>query len=106
VSGTGLGYVDRKIMAIYLLMDSVRAEAEGYMKSTAPWKDRTGMARQNLKATIEYDKNKIRLILSHGVPYGYYLEYSRGGKYAILNPTKEIYVERIKKLIKELFREK
>ena len=36
---------------------------------------------------VEQDDSKVALVLSHGVPYGKYLELSNGGRYAIVGPT-------------------
>ena len=57
------------------------------MKREAPWTDRRGAARQQLLAEVEQDDDKIALVLSHGVPYGKFLELSNGGRYAIIGPT-------------------
>lgn len=59
----------------------------GQMKQEAPWTDRTGAARRQLLAEVEQDAQKVALVLSHGVPYGKYLELSNGGRYAIIGPT-------------------
>ena len=57
------------------------------MKQEASWQDRTGAARRQLLAEVEQDEQKVALVLSHGVPYGKYLELSNGGRYAIIGPT-------------------
>ena len=57
------------------------------MKREAPWTDQTGAARRQLLAEVEQDDDKIALVLSHGVPYGKFLELSNGGRYAIIGPT-------------------
>lgn len=60
------------------------------MRDNAPWTDRTGNARNGLKA--EHQKQEMRwhqLTLSHSVPYGIWLEVRWSGRYAILNPTLE-----------------
>lgn len=59
----------------------------GQMKREAPWTDQTGRARRALLAEVEQDDSKVALVLSHGVPYGKYLELSNGGRYAIVGPT-------------------
>ena len=86
-------------MAISKLGDRVKTHAlvpylerqadmlRGQMKREAPWTDRTGAARRALLAEVEQDVNRVSLVLSHGVPYGKYLELSNGGRYAIVGPT-------------------
>lgn len=58
-------------------------ELERYMKINAPWQDRTGKARQGLKAeyfeetTISLNSDlNVGVRLEHGVPYGVFLEYN------------------------------
>lgn len=60
---------------------------EGYMKNNRPWTDRTGNARRGLKVVTTISTDELTLRLWHTVAYGIYLEYSRAGRYAILNPT-------------------
>lgn len=56
-------------------------------KENAPWKDRTGNARQSLYARVEREGDQVYLYLSHGVDYGIYLEVSKAGRNAIIWPT-------------------
>ena len=64
-------------------------DLERYMKANRPWRDRTGAARAGLSAKVTSSRmNYVQTIeLTHGVPYGVYLEYSMGRRYAILEPT-------------------
>lgn len=70
-------------------------ELESYMKSNAPWNDRTGDARRGLKAEyterfkkgVESEPTVLTIKLSHKVDYGVYLEYAMGLRFAILEPT-------------------
>lgn len=66
-------------------------QLESAMKSNAPWNDRTGAARANLKATYTGGGTLYRVELTHGVPYGKFLEF--GTIYMsprpILRPTLE-----------------
>lgn len=55
-------------------------EMEAWAKANAPWQDRTGAARQGLHATVD----GTTITLSHGVPYGLWLEVANGGRYAII----------------------
>lgn len=68
----------------------VRYEApkvESYAKIHAPWTDRSGNARQTLQAVTEHQPLKHSIILSHGMPYGIWLEVKNEGEYAIIEPT-------------------
>lgn len=62
----------------------VAPEIESFMRSNAPWEDRTGNARSGLKAKVAVSKDKVAIILYHSVPYGVYLEVRWGGKYGII----------------------
>lgn len=68
--------------------DSMVPVAESYMRTNAPWTDRTGNARNGLRAKHE-DKpmESHELILYHTVPYGIWLEVRWSGKYAIIAPS-------------------
>lgn len=64
-------------------------ELEDYMKSHHPWRNRTGAAERGLSAKLSSSRMKYvqTIQLSHGVPYGVYLEYSMGRRFAIIEPT-------------------
>lgn len=59
------------------------------MKTYHPWQNRTGAAEAGLSARlISSPKDYSQTIrLAHGVPYGIYLEYSMGKRFAIIEPT-------------------
>jgi hypothetical protein len=61
--------------------------AESYMKTNALWTDRTGAARNGLRAETQISTNKVAIIMYHSVPYGVFLEVRWGGKYAIIEKT-------------------
>jgi len=64
---------------------------EQYMKANAPWKDRTGLARDGLKAVVVHrDKDgSSDISLGHSMFYGIFLEDKTYGgiSYAIILPT-------------------
>lgn len=64
-------------------------DLERYMKANHPWKNRTGAAEAGLSAKLISSKKKYvqSIELSHGVPYGVYLEYAMEKRFAILEPT-------------------
>ena len=68
--------------------DTMVPVAETYMRTNAPWTDRTGNARNGLKA--HHDAKPMEsheLILFHTMPYGIWLEVRWSGRYAIIAPT-------------------
>lgn len=60
---------------------------EEYMKSNAPWTDRTGNARGGLKADPFAQDHKFGVVYYHQVPYGIWLEVKHSGEYSIITPT-------------------
>lgn len=60
---------------------------ENYAKNNRPWTDRTGHARQRLSGYVEKNPDNIRIYISHGVEYGFWLEYSHEKRFAILQKT-------------------
>lgn len=95
-------YGDRVMVAVKALADMIATQAQNDMRRNAPWTDRTGNARSGLFSLAERAAHEIVIIhFSHGhtVHYGKYLELSRSGRYAIIQPTMErIYPEVIRQL--------
>jgi hypothetical protein len=58
-----------------------------YARQNAPWTDRTSNARNGLFTTVQHDAKTFVLTLSHGVPYGIWLEVRFSGRFAIIRPT-------------------
>lgn len=73
--------------ALVNYLESKGPEIVAQMKREAPWQDRTGLARRELRHGIEIDGTKVTLYLITGAPYGMYLELRWGGRYAIVSPT-------------------
>lgn len=67
--------------------------SETYAKSKAKWTDRTGNARGSLTGTYEArigrDSARFEITISHGMPYGIWLELRYNAKFAIINKTVE-----------------
>jgi hypothetical protein len=63
------------------------AAAEARMKVSAPWTNRTGAARASLSVSADAGATSVTLTYSHGVFYGIYLEFSNGGRYAVVGPS-------------------
>lgn len=70
-------------------MDSIANSMEQYAKQNAPWTDNTGDARAGIKSVVIEDTRNFvwTIYLGHSVSYGFYLEHSNGGMYAIIEPT-------------------
>ena len=87
-----------------MVMDFFSPRVESHAKTHAPWKDRTGNARNGLTATRESEQRKESIVLSHGMPYGIWLEVRHEGRFAIINPTIEDQGHELMGLISGLFR--
>lgn len=68
-------------------MKSAMAGAESQSKQTAPWKDRTGNARNSIFGYSNDEGAKIVGYHGIGMFYGVYLELSNQGKYRVIWPT-------------------
>jgi hypothetical protein len=66
------------------IVDYQGAQAVGWMKTNAPWTDRTGNARNTLGAYGLHARDFHEIHLHGGVPYQIWLEVRWGGKYSII----------------------
>lgn len=74
------------------------AEAEQWMKETAPWTDRTGNARAGLHVEVTQAPAVLaELTFAHGedVPYGIWLEIANQGRFAIIAPAVDYWGSRL-----------
>lgn len=78
------GMKDKHKQAMVLSARYVATQSESFMRSNAPWTDRTGNARSGLRAKVVSSGDKVAIVLHHSVPYGPYLEVRFGGKYGII----------------------
>lgn len=66
-------------------------QAAIWMKSNAPWQDRTGRARAGLRVDVLESPGVLaELVFTHGedIPYSVWLEIgNQGGRYAIIAPA-------------------
>jgi len=84
---------------IGLLVDYYAPRTQSYARSNAPWKDRTGNARNGLFADATHGHDLHEIVLRHSVPYGIWLEVRFEGKYAIIVPTiKHMFPELMKSM--------
>lgn len=58
-----------------------------WMKTNAPWTDRTSAARNGLHATPRFSSSRFELLLAHAVSYGIWLEVANSGRYQIILPA-------------------
>lgn len=73
--------------AIRATMELQARRSETWMRTNAPWTDRTTNARNGLFATVQDSEfDAWLLVVSHGVDYGIWLEVIESGKYAIVRP--------------------
>lgn len=72
-------------IAVYLKAQETRVQNSA--RRNAPWKDRTGNARNGLFAQYSGSLDRHEIRLYHTVPYGIWLEVRWEGKYAIIVPT-------------------
>lgn len=73
------------------------AEIENQEKRNAPWTDRTGNARNTIYAFSERDGDNIEIFTGIGIEYGKYLEVSNQKKFAIIKPTVDEFLPKIKR---------
>lgn len=74
--------------AIVAAIEFHATRAEGDLRRNAPWTDRSSNARGGLFTATEHVPYRAhRIILSHTVPYGIWLEIRHSGKYAVILPT-------------------
>lgn len=80
------------------------AEAERDAKSSAPWTDRTGHARQSIAGQAPYKKEDIvKGYLSIGVYYGKFLELANMGRYRVVWPTIERAATKVPNFISQAY---
>lgn len=69
-------------------LEVTASRAEVVLKTHAPWKDRTGEARQGLWCDPWWDNaGNYSILMGHTVDYGIYLEESWGGKFQVVMPV-------------------
>ncbi len=80
-------------------------EATQWMKDNAPWEDRTGHAREELRAEFSSRAKKyIVLWFWYGpnVDYAKFLESMQAGRFSILGPAEDYWSKRIYDAVKEV----
>lgn len=80
------------------------ARAESFMRTTAPWTDRTGNARSGLTGVAVWNKGSSHLIrLFHRVSYGIFLEVRWAGRFAVIAPTIRRFGPDTMRLLQKMF---
>lgn len=102
-------YVTAIRRGVHGVMMRWQGEIESYMKTNAPWTDRTANARQGLYATVEPPTpaeviDLLELIMAHSMFYGYYLEnwnpvtnapMMRPPQWQIIEPTLDYFAPKV-----------
>lgn len=80
--------LDRKVDgAIRLIVDLNGSRGEGFMKTNAPWTDRTGAARSGLHTVTSHSQSGHSILFAHTMDYGIWLEVKNSGEYEIIMPS-------------------
>jgi hypothetical protein len=83
------------------MLASFALEAQAEMKLGRPWQDITGNARRGLRVFVVtqgvHQGKQWIIYFVHSVEYGVHLELGHGGRYAILVPTIELSLPKIRR---------
>lgn len=80
-------YGDQLIDRIAAAAEDAAVYGEGMMRLNRPWRDITGNARRGLRTQTVRTDDEIVIYFIHSVEYGVQLELGHGGRYAIIMPT-------------------
>lgn len=95
-------YVNKHKKILTTLMQGVMLEADAWGKQSAPWNDRTGLARLSTGAKASSKKDKIIGKMYINVWYGKFLEFDHGGRYKVVKPMFYKSRQRINSGLKQL----
>lgn len=73
--------------ALRATTDLYSLQSEGFAKNNAPWTDRTGNARGSLTGTPKVSDGTYEVVISHGMPYGIWLELRGRGRFGVIDKT-------------------
>lgn len=97
-------YLEKVNRAAFEVGRLIADELQNVARKEAKWEDRTGNARSGLLSDVEeISKTIVRVYLIHSMDYGVYLELALAGKYAIIWPTIEKSLPRIKRTLESVF---
>jgi hypothetical protein len=78
------------------------ADGQSYMRTNAPWTDRTSNARNGLFGKAVTKDDEYAIVYYHTMPYGIWLEVRFNGKYAIILPTLQQFGPRAMSLLSKI----
>lgn len=100
-----LTYEGRVRAVVLAIADYLAPAMEAYAKDNAPWRDRTGNARQGLEGfVIEISQTIVDVYIAHRVTYGVFLETRWASRWGILWPTIQAHMPVITRMLEEVFR--
>lgn len=73
--------------ALFVAAQKLAGRIALWMKTNAPWTNRTGNARARLSAWVVRLSAGVAIVLAHGVSYGAALEAMQAGRFAIIAPA-------------------
>lgn len=79
------------------------ARSTAYMKTNAPWTDRTTAARSGIAATANNSAQSWEIIYAHAVKYGIWLEIIQHGRFSIILPSIRVAMHELTSLINGLW---
>lgn len=82
-----VGFGPRLTLVLKGFFEYQETKVQDYMRTNAPWTDRTANARQGLFAKAFVDGMNQGIVCYHTMPYGIWLEVKNEGQYAIIVPT-------------------
>jgi hypothetical protein len=95
---------DRANRAIGGIFKYQESRSEVHMKTSAPWTDRTGNARNGLFAKAIREQPTVHvLLLSHVMWYGIFLETIQAGRFAVIWPSVQVAGNEIWGTMRKLF---
>lgn len=80
-------YESRVMSTVGLVLDELSEEMTDWMKTYAPWTNRTFLARLTLFARWAIEGYVMSLMFGYQVPYGIFLETMSYGEFAIVGPA-------------------
>ena len=92
------------VRGIGLAFDVQAARSTAYMKTTAPWTDRTSAARNGLHAVTSHSRSRFELILAHAVSYGIWLEVKFSGRDAVILPSLRVAARELQDRLDNMWR--
>lgn len=73
--------------AVDIAVDTAALRGQVYLKTDAPWHDRTGAARTGLHTVARKARGAHEIIFAHAVHYGIWLEVKFSGRDEVIMPT-------------------